>query len=277
MKQSRVRPRLSRTLAPARWREYRDFLATAQESGYEIVSLEKWILAPHDRLTNHDPERRTLVLRHDVDQHPAAVLPMFEIEEQLGVRSTWYFRWRTAHPVIIRRLRRAGFAVGLHYETLTRLALARGITSAEDAAPLIPEAREELKREMAVFAARFGPFRSAAPHGDSRVSGITNAVLLKEQDCREYGIYFDGNGAVGGRGLAQWLTDRSAPEGHWVDHIDPNDLLVDRGVSPILCLTHPNNWVSGAGLWLDRISAKILPPAVSARPIRTGRDEPPAA
>ena len=110
--------------------------------------------------------------------------------------------------------------------------------------------------------------------------GVHNAELLAEQECSDYGIEFDGNDAMRGRGLAYWLTDRTTAEGGWKDGADPVELFAG-GTSPILCVTHPNNWASGASLWLDRLLGGVLPgqPRGSGRlalkPIHTGSDRPP--
>lgn len=221
---------------------------------------------------------KTLILRHDVDQHPRSALRMAAIEEQIGVRSTWYFRWRTAHPVVIERLRERGFTVGLHYETLTRLALESGSHGAATDERRMAEARATLRDEITAFADRFGAVRSICPHGDTRVPELRNATLLQGQDAERFGVEFDGNQRMHGTGLAEWLTDRSAPEGSWVNGLRPTDLF-ESGSSPILCLTHPNNWASGPDLWLDRILAAVLPSRSGrwrpSRPIRTGSDTPP--
>jgi hypothetical protein len=118
-----------------------------------------------------------------------------------------------------------------------------------------------------VFAERFGPVRSACPHGDTRMPGVHNGLLLLDQQWSDYGLRWDANAAIRERPLDVWLTDRSAAEGGWKEGLDPIDLLVDRR-SPILAVVHPNNWVSGAGLWLDR--------ALPGR-LRTSSDTPPAA
>jgi hypothetical protein len=269
---SRVRPRLSRTFSRGRWAEYRRFLELAREHGYRIVSLESWIAEDG----GEGPP--TLILRHDVDQHPRSALTMAAIEQELGVESSWYFRWRTAHPAVISELKRRGFEVGLHYETLTRNAMERGSSLPVDG-PLIERSRRNLRAEIAAFAHLFGPLRSVVPHGDSRIPEVRNAELLQGEDCADYGVEFDANEAMRGRGLAHWLTDRTSAEGGWHDGIDPGGLFV-AGVTPILCVTHPNNWASGPSLWLDRVLRAVLP-AVPARadrglptPIRTGSDEP---
>jgi hypothetical protein len=266
----RSRRRLSRTFSRARWGEYGRLLGAARDHGYTILALEDWV--------ENDPDVAdpSLILRHDVDQHPASALRMARIEEEMGVRSTWYFRWRTAHPAVIARLRRGGFSVGLHYETLTRRLLAEGghLTSEEAS---LAQSRAILRDEIAAFKRLFGTIRSVTPHGDSRLPSVSNADLLRGESCADYGIRFDGNEAMAGRGLAYWLTDRSRVEGGWKDGVAPERLFVRR-LSPILCLTHPNNWASGAGLWLDRVLRAALPRTGvgrATRPVRTGSDDPP--
>lgn len=242
---ARTRRRLSRTLSRSRWREYRKLLRVALDQGYAVVSLESWLADP-------DPYagKPLLLLRHDVDQSPTSALRMAAIEAELGVLSTWYFRWRTADRSVVSAIRDAGHAVGLHYETLTREVLRRGLAAA-DAPGLIPAARELLHRELEAFQERHGPAQSACPHGDTRVPGVHNGVLLLGEDWSSYGLRWDANAAMRTHRLDVWLTDRSVAEGRWKDGLDPIDLLVDRR-SPILGVVHPNNWVSGLSLWYDR-------------------------
>jgi 2-polyprenyl-3-methyl-5-hydroxy-6-metoxy-1,4-benzoquinol methylase len=240
------------------------------DAGYRLVSLETWLADPAPS------DRPTLVLRHDVDQHPRAVRPILAAERRLGVTSTWYFRWRTADPSVIAAVRAAGSAVGLHYETLTRRLLQCGpeVAVTEE---LVAECRERLRVEIATFKQLFGPIRSVCPHGDSRVPGVSNQVLLRGVDLSPFDIEFDGNDALGRRPLGAWLTDRSTPDGRWKEGMDPFG-LIDERVAPILCLTHPNNLASGAGLWTDRLLSAALPapsPRGARVLVRTGRDEPP--
>jgi hypothetical protein len=270
---ARVRPRLSRTFSRSRWPEFGRFLRAAQENGYRIVSLEDWV--SDGQPIEGEP---TLILRHDVDQHPRSALRMAAIESKLGLRSSWYFRWRTAHPAVVHSLKEDGFQVGLHYETMSRVALERGLHG-EPTDELIESCRGQLRSELATFERLFGPCRSAVPHGDSRVPEVHNALLLKGEDCSEYGIEYDGNEVMRGHDLALWLTDRIAAEGGWMEGIDPLEMLASRA-SPILTVTHPNNWASGPGLWFDRMLGAVLPsrPVTDGkgpRPIRTGTDQPP--
>src|SRR5680860_806518 len=270
--EARLRPRLSRTLARARWREYRRLLEQASERGYEVLGVEQWLGGAG---SGQGP---LLILRHDVDQHPRSALAMARVERELGIRSSWYFRWRTADPGVIAALRGQGCAVGFHYETLSRLALERGVADPAAIAALVPEARRRLGAEIDLFARLHGPLRSICPHGDSRIGLVRNASLVEAVGAAGLGVEFDANEAMRGRGLGHWLTDRSLGEGGWADGPRPAELF-DGGVSPILCVVHPNNWSSGPSLWLDRALAAALPVANGGRlrrPLRTGVDAPPA-
>jgi hypothetical protein len=255
---------LSRTFSRSRFRDYRTLLRTALARRYTVLSLEDFLT--RDGVAGE----RVLILRHDVDQHPASALAMAAIERELNVRSTWYLRWRTADPGVIETLRGAGGEIGLHYETLTRRVLAEGISGPSDLDPLLPPCRRELRDEIAAFAQLFGPIRSVCGHGDTRVPGVRNLRLLEGEDLADYGVRFDANLALRRHSLAVWLTDRSAAEGSWNEGHEPLRLLAD-GVSPIQCLTHPNNWVGGAQLWLDRGLTAALPAARPGARLRIQR------
>lgn len=239
---------------------------------YTVVSLEDFLLDPAARICD-----RILILRHDVDQHPASALTIAEIERRLGVTSTWYVRWRTADPAVIEALRATGGGVGFHYETLTRRVLERGLGSDAPVDELIDDARDELRAEIARFQALFGSLHSVCAHGDTRAPWARNLSLLEGERLADYGISLDANLGMREHALAAWLTDRSAAEGGWSGGHDPLTLLRE-GASPIQCLTHPNNWVSGLGLWRDRLLAAALPDPVAGartRITRTRSDRPP--
>jgi hypothetical protein len=258
----RTRRRLSRTFSRARWPEYGRLLKVALGAGYQAVTLEDFLDG-----AVRPSGGPVLILRHDVDQCAGAALRMSNVELELGLRSTWYFRWRTARPTVIEEIRRRGGEIGLHYETLSREALKGGGAAELDREAPLRAARERLRDEIAAFAARFGPIRSVAAHGDTRVPAVRNAELLRDQVWTEYGVDYDANDAMRRHPLAAWLTDRSSAEGGWSDDADPFSLL-RRGATPILCLTHPNNWVSGAALWWDRLLVRSLGRASDAPPRR---------
>lgn len=268
--QVRNRPHFSRTLSRARWPEYERLLHKALQCGYNVISLERFLAGQDDLVSP------TLVLRHDVDQCPKAVLPMLNIEIEAGVSATWYFRWRTARRRVIEAVRAAGGEVGLHYETLSRMLLAKNQSADAINDSLLSSARDALARELAAFDLLFGPAQSACAHGDTRIPGVNNVSVLDGQDLGQLRLSFEANISMRGHPLDLWLTDRSSAEGHWRDGIDPLEVIA-AGRSPVLLLTHPNNWVTGAALWSDRVRRGMLPTPAweSTRAFRSGSDDPP--
>jgi hypothetical protein len=250
MRQVRPRRRFSRTFSRARWPEYGRLLKTALGQGYRVVTLEEFL---DERLPDGDGP--VLILRHDVDQHPTSALAMSDVEVALGLRSTWYLRWRTARPDVVAELRRRGGEIGFHYETLSRAAL-EGTDLGSDEAARLHRGRELLREEIATFAKLHGPIRSVAAHGDTRAPGVDNGELLRGEEWRDYGVDYDANDAMRRHSLAAWVTDRSSAEGGWSNDVSPFDLL-RTGETPLLCLTHPNNWISGPALWRDRFGASL--------------------
>ncbi|HXS34980.1 MAG TPA: hypothetical protein VN758_14560 [Solirubrobacterales bacterium] len=249
---ARSRRRLSRTFSRARWPEYGRLLKASLGAGYQAVTLEDFF--DGGVRSERGP---ILILRHDVDQHPGSALMMSDVEVELGLRSTWYFRWRTANQAVIEELKRRGGEIGLHYETLSREVLRSGSPEVTESVEGIEAARDRLREEITIFSERFGPIRSVAAHGDTRVPTVRNGVLLRDQEWSDFGIEYDANDAMRRHRLAAWLTDRSSADGGWSDDLDPYRLLRDRE-TPILCLTHPNNWVSGGSLWRDRLIGAAL-------------------
>lgn len=231
-----------------RWDEYGDLLRDALDAGYAVVSLDAWV---HDAGACGE---RCLVLRHDVDQRPAAALRMAQIEGDLGISSTWYFRWRTAHPRVVAQIREWGMPVGLHYETLTRLARQAGRSQAD--AAMIDAAREALRAEIRIFSDRFGAISSICPHGDSRIPDVRNLDLVRGQDVTRYGVEYDGNEVLRGVPL-RWLTDRRDAE-RWKDDHQPRAVFA-AGVSPVVAVVHPNHWTSRGAVAFDRLASRLLP------------------
>jgi peptidoglycan/xylan/chitin deacetylase (PgdA/CDA1 family) len=112
-----------------RLQAYKEVLIYAKENGYIITSLIDW----YDNYINSD--KKILILRHDVDYDAKGALEMFKIEKELGLKSTFYFRWLTADYTIMKAINNAGFEVSLHYETLATYAKNNNITKTDEVTP----------------------------------------------------------------------------------------------------------------------------------------------
>jgi hypothetical protein len=89
---------------------YRELLAAALAGGYRFAFFD------------HEPEPRTILLRHDVDLSLDAALRMAELEAGLGVGATYFLMTRSVFynlashegEAALARLRELGHRVGLH-------------------------------------------------------------------------------------------------------------------------------------------------------------------
>ena len=79
-------------------------------------------LTVNEYLTTPTRPQKTAVLRHDVDRQPSTALRMARLEQQLGMKGTYYFRFIQGvfDEGFIREIIQLGHEVGYHYETLSK-------------------------------------------------------------------------------------------------------------------------------------------------------------
>lgn len=96
--------------------QYADLVTSLQASGRPVRTVVDFLLRP---------DRNSIVLRHDVDRNIGRAVRVAELENRLGVSSSFYFRrGKNGFPVaVIRELAAMGHETGFHYETLS---VARG-------------------------------------------------------------------------------------------------------------------------------------------------------
>ena len=87
-------------------RIYRKLLTTLQHKGYEFVTFEQFCISC--------PSSKFIVLRHDVDLKAANSLATAQIEHELGVKASYYFRVvpQSNQPDIIRAIADLGHEIG---------------------------------------------------------------------------------------------------------------------------------------------------------------------
>jgi hypothetical protein len=130
-----------------------------------------------------NPRERAVILRHDVDACPGNSLRTAQIEHELNIRGTYYFRIvpKSNQPTEIREIAAQGHEIGYHYEDLT---LCKGNTD---------EAINSFEKNLNYFR-QFGPVKTICMHG-SPLSRYDNRNMWKKYDYRNYGIagepYFD--------------------------------------------------------------------------------------
>ena len=154
---------------------YRSLLSAIQSAGYAFFTFEDWC--------DGNAQGRYVILRHDVDLKAENSLAIAGIEDEMGIRATYYFRIvpQSNQPEIIKSIANLGHEIGYHYEDLS---LFQGDTE---------KSIEHFKIQLSYFR-QFYPIRTVCMHG-SPTSKWDNRDLWKTYNYRDYGIigepYFD--------------------------------------------------------------------------------------
>ena len=164
-------------------RIYRKLLTALQHSGYRFITFEQYC---QSRLLPNNPiasSPKFIILRHDVDLKAKNSLRTAQIEHELGIQASYYFRVvpQSNQPDIIRAIAALGHEIGYHYEDM---ALAHGHAE---------QAFVHFKKQLAYFR-QFYPVTTICMHG-APTSKYDGRELWKHYDYRQEGIigepYFD--------------------------------------------------------------------------------------
>ena len=154
---------------------YRQLLLAITQAGYAIHTFEDWC--------DGKAQGRYVILRHDVDLKADNSLIIAQIEAEMGIRASYYFRIvpQSNIPSIIREIADLGHEIGYHYEDLS---LFKGDKE---------KALTHFEQQLNYFR-QFYNVRTICMHG-SPVSKWDNRELWKTYNYRDFGIvgepYFD--------------------------------------------------------------------------------------
>lgn len=147
---------------------YRSLLEAFQRNGYRFQTFEEMMTRPADG--------KSVVMRHDVDEKARNALKMAQLENELGIRATYFFRIvkQSNVPEVIRQIVALGHEVGYHYEDL---ASAEG----DDALAI-----KSFKENLDYFRGYY-PVKSVCMHGSS-TSKYDNRLLWEKHALSDFGL-----------------------------------------------------------------------------------------
>lgn len=165
--------------------KYALVLKSIKDQQLPVYGLKNW------KIDNPD---KGVLIRHDVDRKPSNALSMARLEQELELRTTYYFRvvGSAYRPDIIREIANLGHEVGYHYEDLT---LAGG--NVIDAHKLFSQHLTDL-REIANV-------ETIAMHG-SPLSRHNNLDMWRTGNISDYGLIADAFTSVDYSGIP-YFTD----------------------------------------------------------------------
>ena len=243
-------------------RIYKELLTVLQGKGYQFVTFEQYCTMPVAQL----PERM-IILRHDVDLKAKNSQQTAQIEYEMGIAASYYFRVvsESNQPDVIRKIAALGHEIGYHYEDM---AIANGDSE---------QAIKHFIEKLAYFR-NFYPVRTICMHG-APTSKWDGRDLWKKYDYRTYGIigepYFDVDFSqlfyltdtgrcwdgykVSVRDKIPVYQDQWTAQG-WVYH-RTRDIIkaVEEDELPmrIMITTHPQRWTDS---WLPWLKESIVQP-----------------
>ena len=147
---------------------YKRLIQSFLDCGYDIVPVQVF-------LENYSLGK-VIILRHDVDELPQNALRMAEVENELGVCATYYFRRvpKSDHPEIIRQIASMGHEIGYHYEDLS-------LTNGD-----LVKAIESFAANLQYFR-QYYPVKTVCMHGSSS-SSFDNREIWSHKGLSDYGL-----------------------------------------------------------------------------------------
>lgn len=246
---------------------YRKLLEALKERGYVFITFEQYCQVSAERLP-----KRFVILRHDVDLRAKNSLATAQIEHELELQASYYFRVvpESNQPEVIRGIAALGHEIGYHYEDM---AIMHGDTE---------KALAHFQEQLAYFRLYY-PVSTICMHG-APTSKYDGRELWKHYDYREYGVigepYFDVDFSK-----VFYLTDTGRRwDGYKVSVRDKipqyQDQWTERGwvyrrssqiieaaeqsqlPACIMITTHPQRWTNNPLLWIKEVVVQTIKNAI---------------
>ncbi|VVB85540.1 Uncharacterised protein [uncultured archaeon] len=230
--------------------KYNKLCKTIATSDYNYLTVHDFLLK-----SNYN---RALILRHDVDRKPIRALKMAQIENQHGMRSTYYFRIvkEVFRPEIIKQIVALGHEIGYHYEVLDK-------------------AKGDIKKAVILFENELKEFRKIVEisticmHGNPLTSWV-NKDIWKEYSFKDFGIigeaylsidyssvsYFTDTGRAwnNSKHSIKDIVKTNSYKGK-IKSTDDLMSLIMKGTQENMCIsTHPNRWTDNFPDWLQELA-----------------------
>lgn len=215
---------------------YRGLCEAILASSYSLQTVQQYISAPRSGV---------IILRHDVDRFPKNALAMAQLEQTLGIASTYYVRCRKhLYDVdIARQLAILGHEVGYHYEALSMAGGDNG-----KARDIMHADLQKLRAvcTIATAAAHGSPLSKWSNQSIWRYATTTDFDLLGEAyESIDYDqiAYYTDTGRAWDATSTNLRDTVSGGEFPVVANMQQLKDLIATGQLPSICIqTHPERW-----------------------------------
>jgi len=214
-------------------RKYEELCHTVQQK-YKIYSVYEYL--------KQKPAGTSVIMRHDVDRRVMNALFMAELEHDLGIWSTYYFRYPyTFNKDVIRKIKSLGHEIGYHYEVLSK-------------------AKGDYQKAISLFQMELQEFRkiceidTISMHG-SPLSRFDNRDLWKKFGFENFGIFGEAYLSLTGMTYFSDTGRNWAGQNNIRDHLNQSTLsqsytstddlihaLQTQSYSHVYLSVHPQRW-----------------------------------
>ena len=206
-------------------KHYQSCLETAQKSGYKFLTMK-------EAVELKAPQKKVIVLRHDIDHQLRLALKFAKIEKSLGIKATYFIRLHARyHPFshkgyrVLKQLKEMNHELGLHYDC--------------DFATLFDEdPRHFLRRDKELFETLI----QDKVHGVSPHEPMRSSIKLTDKEANMHGFLYQAYTNLFTKDM-KYISDSSCRwrEGCMCEFIKKEE--------PRLCiLTHPIWWFKASPL-----------------------------
>lgn len=231
---------------PSRIEEYKNMLQMALSYNYEHLTL----LEQMECITKNNLPPKIFVHRHDIDTDLRTTKKIFKVEQELGVKTSYYFRLSTIDIPLMQKINASGSEVGYHYEEIAQYCKDHNIHDWEEVKQHMPEIRQIFRTNFLTLQKRLGfKIRTIASHGDfvNRKLQHQNYELLTDELRNELGIEVEGYDKLLVDSYQLTQSDKPYPK-FYRESMTPEQ-AISEGISVIYLLTHPRHWCSN--IWVN--------------------------
>lgn len=218
-------------IMPNRYKEYEELLNLFKSSGYEFICVKDYKKLENDK-------GKYIIIRHDIDSDIKIARKMFEIEKRLNIKTTYYFRLKTANKQLIQDINQYGSEVEYHYEEVAQFCKDNKTVSSQFVIDNLNKIKEEFYKNIQLFEKENNiKLYSIASHGDfiNRKISIINKVVYEDEMKEKLGLIE----AYDIEKLIDFRTADTMYPYFW--KIDPKDAIKENS-RKVLILVHTRWW-----------------------------------
>lgn len=225
-------------IMPQRFNEYRRVLKYALNKGYHLTSMIDY----YNNYYNKTDDKKIIILRHDIDDDLRGTKKFLEIEKELKIKSSYYFRLNTLDSKIANEIINCGSEVGYHYEELATYCKKNKIKhknslNNKDINNIYEMFKDNVKNKFKNY-----DIKTISSHGDfyNREIGIPNQYIFNFCKYDDLGILLETYNKDLLNSFNSYISDdRYRP--FWRNNVSIYD-SINNNNKRILLLTHPGNW-----------------------------------